>query len=125
VEATSNNFCDHFKALELAVFGVKLEETVNVIFGDKEIHSAVVFFIMFLSHHLFKLIFEGIGVKINMRKMRTISDKVFELSVMCHFSIVNIWEVSLSRNVKAFKHLLDESEVHCCYSQADQLTPVY
>jgi len=87
--------CDHFKALELAVFGVKLEEAVNIIFGDKEINSAVVFFIMFLSHHLFELIFEGIGVKINMRKMRTISDKVFELSVMCHFSIVNIWEVSL------------------------------
>lgn len=94
MEATRHNLCDHLKTLELAVFGVKFKETINVIFGNNEIYSAVIFFIMFFCHNLLKLIFERIGVEVNMWNMRAISDKVFELSVMFHFSIVNIWEVS-------------------------------
>lgn len=89
--------CDHFKALELAVFRVEFQKTFDVILRDKEAHTAVVIFIVLFCNNLFELVLERGGVKVNVREMRTISNKVLELPVVNHLGIVDGREISLWR----------------------------
>lgn len=88
---------NHLETLKLAKCGVELNQGIDVIFRDKEVHSAIILFIVLFTHDLFKLILKGSIVKINVGEVRAISNEILKLAMVVHLRVIYVREVSLCK----------------------------
>jgi len=93
---------------------VEFQESLNIILRSQERYTTVVFFIVLFRHHFFQLIIEGRGLKVNVRNVRAISNKVLKLTILIQLIIFECREVSLIRTgIKDLRFLQDEFVEHC------------